>query len=85
MVVHLSVSSIILVNTLTSIISATHDEFSKSSILLLHQDMILRKNEFISDEYYGGIILLPFPLSIFNIIFVPFYFIIADKNKLKSK
>ena len=83
MVVHLSVSSIILVNTLTSIISATHDEFSKSSILLLHQDMILRKNEFISDEYYGGIILLPFPLSIFNIIFVPFYFIIADKNKLK--
>lgn len=69
---------------LTSIISSTYEQFAKSSILLLHQEMILKKNDYITDDYYGGIILLPFPLSIFNILFVPFYFFIDDKAILKK-
>lgn len=81
---HLIVSTIIMMNFLIAILSHIYETFTVSAVLLMNQDIVLKKNEFLPDPTYSSLILTPFPFSIINIFMMPIYFFCNSKKKLRQ-
>jgi hypothetical protein len=81
---HLFMSYVILLNMLIAVLSKIYEGLYENSKMLFQQEIITRKNQYLVDNYYGGIINLSFPLNILNIFFWPFYLCIKNKQKLKK-
>jgi hypothetical protein len=81
---HLIISGIILFNFLIAILSNVYEKFQESSILLFHQEIILRKKEFLPDRDYGALLLIPFPFNCINLLFLPFYLCCTSRRKLRK-
>ena len=83
LIIHIFLAYMILLNMLVAILSMIYVDLIERSKILFQQEIINRKDEYIVDPRYGGMINLSFPLNILNIIFCPIYLMITDIHKLK--